>query len=92
MTREEFIEKCNHVVRNYRNVEEFNKCINQILDSGCIDLDNVQQDYTPAFWVCSALFQRSADQCVNGSICEEKRRKDRRESKNIAKFIPWWFL
>ena len=41
MTREEFIEKCNHVVRNYRNVEEFNKCINQILDSGCIDLDNV---------------------------------------------------
>lgn len=28
MTREEFIEKCNHVVRNYRNVEEFNKCIN----------------------------------------------------------------
>lgn len=92
MTREEFIEKCNHVVRNYRNVEEFNKCIIQILDSGCIDLDNVQQDYTPAFWVVGALFQRSADQCVNGSISEEKRRKDRRESKNIAEFIPWWFL
>lgn len=92
MTREEFIEKCNHIVRNYRNVEEFNKCINQILDSGSIDLDKVPQNYTPAFWVVGALFQRSTDNCVNGSVFEEKRRKDRRESKNIAKFIPWWFL
>lgn len=91
MTREEFIEKCNHVVRNYRNVEEFNKCINQILDSGCIDLDKVPQDYTPAFWAVGAMFQRSADQCIYGSAYEECRRRDRREAKNIAKFIPLWF-
>nr|DAG73771.1 MAG TPA: hypothetical protein [Bacteriophage sp.] len=92
MTREEFVKKCNDVVRNYRNVEEFNKCINQTLDSGCIDLDKVPQNYIPAFWVVGALFQRSANQCVNGSVCEETRRRDRREAKNIAKFIPWWFL
>ena len=91
MTREKFIEKCNDVVRNYRNAENFNKCINQILDSGCIDLDNVQQDYTPAYWGIGALLTRTANQCLNGSVYDERRRKARKEAKNIACFIPWWF-
>ena len=75
MTREEFIEKCNHVVRNYRNVEEFNKCINQILDSGCIDLDNVQQDYTPAFWVVGALFSGQPTSASMGAFTKKSEEK-----------------
>lgn len=91
MTREEFIKKCNYVVCNYRNIEEFNKCINQILDSGCIDLDKVPQDYTPAYWVVGAMLTRTANQCLNGSVYDERNRKARKEAKNIAYFIPAWF-
>ena len=91
MTREEFIEKCNHVVRNYRNVEEFNKCINQILDSGCIDLEKCPNNYIPIYWGMGALFKRAMSQCLDGSVDKKTKRIAHKEAKNIACFIPWWF-
>ena len=75
MTKEEFIRKCNHVVQEYRDPVTFNKCIEEILASGCIDIDKVPQDYRPAYWVVGAMLGRKA----------------RRESKNISYFIPMWW-
>lgn len=91
MTKEEFIKKCNHIVRVYRDPDTFNKCIEEILASGCINLDKVPQDYTPAYWVVGAMLSKTANECINGSLYEEKRRKARRESKNISYFIPTWW-
>lgn len=91
MTKEEFIRKCNNVVQKYRDPATFNKCIEEILASGCIDLDKVPQDYRPAYWVVGAMLARTFDECINGSVYENERRKARRESKNISYFIPTWW-
>lgn len=91
MTKEEFIRKCNHVVQEYRDQVTFNKCIEEILASGCIDLDKVPQDYRPAYWVVGAMLARTFEECINGSVYENERRKARRESKNISYFIPTWW-
>lgn len=91
MTKEEFIRKCNHVVQKYRDPVTFNKCIEEILSHGCIDIDKVPQDYRPAYWVVGAMLARTFDECINGSVYENERRKARRESKNISYFIPMWW-
>ena len=91
MTKEEFIMKCNDIIREYRDPEKFDKCINEILESGCINLDKVPQNYIPAYWVVGAMLTHTANQCINGSVYDERRRKARKEAKNIAYFIPTWW-
>lgn len=91
MEKEELIKKCHDILRRFNTPELFDRCIDEILQSGCIDLNNCPQNYIPAYWVMGALFERAANQCLNGSVYDRERRKARKEANNIKCFIPSWF-
>lgn len=91
MEKEEFIRKCHDILGKFNNSELLDQCIGEILQSGCIDLEKCHQNYVPAYWVMGALFERAANQCINGSVYDHARRQARKEANNIKWFIPSWF-
>lgn len=91
MTEKDFLSKCHDILCKFENKETFNKCIHEILRSGCIDLENCPQNYIPIYWMMGALFKRAMSQCLEGSIDKKTRRTAKNEAKNISLFIPWWF-
>ena len=91
MKKEEFISKCHDILGKFNNPELLDECLDEILQSGCIDLDKCPQNYIPAYWVMGALFERAANQCIKGSIDDRTRRQARKEANNIKRFIPSWF-
>lgn len=91
MTKKDFLGKCHEVLRKFEDKDTFDKCICEILHSGCIDLEKCPNNYIPIYWVMGALFKRVMSQCLDGSIDKKTRRIAHKEAKNIARFIPWWF-
>lgn len=91
MTEQEIIKRCYDVLGDFGDKRKLAKCIKEIVRSGCIDLQKCEQNYFPAYSIMGALFQRAADLCINGSAYESRRRQQKREARNILRFIPWWF-
>lgn len=85
MTKEEFRERC-HTCIDRCITQGIDRSIDKVLASGCIDLDNAENNYKAVYPFLAAFLQDAAEAALNAPI-EAERKRLRREAHNIAYFI-----
>lgn len=86
MERKEFIERCNTIFNNWC-AEKFQSQVENLLNTGAIDLDSVEPNYRDCYPVVAAILQNVVDDCLNGSNSVVVRKKAKKEMNNYRKFI-----
>lgn len=84
MERQEFIDRCNDIFKNWI---QFDTRLNKLLDIGAIDLNNVEPNYYDCYPVVAAILERCARECINGSVYEDRRRRQKRQMNNYLNLI-----
>lgn len=79
MERDEFIKKAVAIKSSWLD-KSFKDDVCKILDSGCIDLENIPDNYCAVYPVLAAIANKFSRNCING------RADLRKELRNIEKF------
>lgn len=79
-SRKKIKERAMWIFKNWL-ADDYEKNVDKILDSGLVDLDNIEDNFKDAYPIFAAIAQKAVNQALNGSSYEETRRRQKRMAK-----------
>lgn len=84
MEKQEFIQRCHDIFEGW---PRFEKRLNKLLDSGAIDLEEIEPNYKDCYPVVAAILERTVNECIYGSSSDAENRRMKRKMNEYLKLI-----
>lgn len=91
ITKEEFLKKAESC---FIEKDRYMEMVNIALESGLIDLDNCEPNYTAVYPLATAIYEKETKWYIDGSSDDSWRRKARRKATELRQMFyhPYQYI